>query len=85
MEKISQFLSARLVNERGELLGRVLELRSEGEPEHGSSANSRSVSELLYVRTGLLEKLGLREAAIRKLPWKAIKRIEGSTLVVSQS
>ena len=83
MEKITDILSATVITETGKHLGRVLELRSQGEPEHGSSTDDREITELICGRRGLLELVGLRKAVVKQVPWHAVKRIDGRTIVVA--
>ena len=83
MEKVTQVLRANVVSESGKRLGRVVELRCPGEPEHGNSKNERVVGELLYAKGGFLERIGLRKANIKRAPWQFVKKIEPNTIVIS--
>ena len=82
MEKVTHVLGTQVISENGERLGRVFDLRSEGEPEHGAPANDRVITELLYETQGILERLGLKKRVAKSIPWQAVKRIEGKTIVV---
>jgi sporulation protein YlmC with PRC-barrel domain len=82
MEKVSELLRANVVTASGKYCGRVIEVRSAGEPEHGASNNDRQITELVCGRQGLLESMGLRRAIVRVVPWQSVKRIEHATIVV---
>ena len=85
MEKISQMRFAKVVNEEGMYLGRVLDLRSSGDPEHGLQHGNRRVTELLYGRNGVLQFLGLRHADVKIVPWAAVKTFSRGRLVLKTS
>jgi len=80
--KLSDFQYAEVVREDGTFLGHVFDLRSEGEPEHGLTHDSRAVGEIVYGRMGLLARLGLDEADATTLPWSAVKEIRDGVIVV---
>ncbi|PYT01616.1 MAG: hypothetical protein DMF63_01860 [Acidobacteria bacterium] len=82
MEKISQILWKKVVNEEGMYLGRVLDLRSAGDPEHGIPHDDRVVTELAYGRNGLLQFLGLRQADVKIVPWTAVKQFSRGQVVL---
>jgi hypothetical protein len=82
MEKITDILWSRVFNEEGEFLGRVFDLRSQGEPEHGSSTEQRVVTELLFGTTSLWEGLGLRKTVVQRVAWEFVKTFDYKTLVV---
>ena len=82
MEKITDILAARVFSEDGEYLGRVFELRSPGEPEHGEPNTTRTVGELLYARRGLPELLGLRKTKVRSAEWNAVKKFDRKGIVI---
>jgi hypothetical protein len=83
MEKITDILWARVFSEDGEYLGRVFDLRSQGEPEHGSSTEERIVTEMLYGMTSLWQGLGLRKTVVRRISWKFVKTVDYKKLVVN--
>ena len=83
MEKVTHILASEVMSENGKRLGRVFDLRSEGEPEHGAPANNRVITELLYESHGLLERLGLKRRVAKSIPWRSVRRVEGKTLVVA--
>jgi hypothetical protein len=85
MEKITELLSARVVNEEGKQLGRVIDLRSAGDPEHGLRHKDRKITEVLYGTKGILQILGLRQAETKLLPWKAVKKFSRGRIVVDTS
>jgi len=85
MEKVTEILLANVVSESGKRLGRVVDLRCPGEPEHGDSKKERVVGELLYAKSGFLELIGLRKPNIKRAPWQSVKRIESDTIVISRN
>jgi sporulation protein YlmC with PRC-barrel domain len=85
MEKITKLLSAKVVNEEGMYLGRVIDLRSAGDPEHGIRHKDRKVSEILYGTKGLLQMLGIRQTKTSLIPWKAVKKFDRGRIVVNTS
>ncbi|HEY6231038.1 MAG TPA: hypothetical protein VIW64_07235 [Pyrinomonadaceae bacterium] len=82
MEKITDIIAARVFSEDGECLGRVCELRSPGEPEHGEPNATRVVGELVYARRGWLELFGLRKANLRSVEWKSVKKLDRKGIVI---
>ena len=82
MEEITDILAVRVFSEDGEDLGRVFELRSPGEPEHGEPNTTRVVGELLYARRGWLELLGLRKTEVRSVGWKSVKKLDRKGIVI---
>ena len=85
MEKVTEILLANVVSESGKRLGRVVDLRCPGEPEHGDSKKDRVVGELLYAKRGFFELIGLRKPNIKRAPWQSVKKIEPNTIVISSS
>jgi sporulation protein YlmC with PRC-barrel domain len=85
MEKITKLLGAKVVNEEGMSLGRVIDLRSDGDPEHGIAHKDRPITELLYGRNGLLQMLGLRTAEVKIIPWSSVKTFSSRRIVVRTS
>jgi len=85
MEKITKLLSVKVVTEEGEYLGRVVDVRSEGDPEHGIQNKDRKITELLYGAKGLLQAIGLMRTEVKILPWKAVTRIGRGRIVVNKS
>lgn len=83
MGKVTEILLANVVSESGMRLGRVVDLRCPGEPEHGDSKKERVVGELLYAKSGFLELIGLRKPNIKRALWQSVKRIEPDTIVIS--
>jgi sporulation protein YlmC with PRC-barrel domain len=85
MEKITQLLSMKVVTEEGEYLGRVIDVRSDGDPEHGIHNKDRKITEVLYGTQGLLQVVGLLRTEVQILPWTAVKKISGRGIVVNKS
>lgn len=70
-----------LVDGAGRRLGRVFDLRCDWRPgERGTTC----VDEVIYGRTGLLERVGLRERRPDSVRWSALRGVEGRALVVSE-
>src|SRR5215210_1691618 len=82
MEKITQLLFCEVVSQDGECLGRVFDIRCQGEPEHGFANQDRIVSELLYGTRGLLELVGLRKTSVQSVAWRSVQRIEDGKIIV---
>ena len=70
-----------LVDGAGRRLGRVFDLRCDWHP--GGQATT-CVDEIIYGRTGLLERVGLRERRPDSVPWSALRGVEGRALVVGE-
>ena len=82
--KLTELLLSRVVNERGKLLGHVIDVRCE--PLPGKTRGSEPIlTELLYGAGGLLERLGLREVKTEGIPWNAVLKFDGKTITVRQS
>jgi sporulation protein YlmC with PRC-barrel domain len=85
MEKISKILGTKVVNEEGMYLGRVLELRSDGDPEHGLPNKNRPITELAYGPNGVLQFLGLPGTHVKIVPWTAVKTYSRRQVVIKTS
>jgi sporulation protein YlmC with PRC-barrel domain len=85
MEKITQLLSLKVETEKGEYLGRVVDVRSDGDPDHGLRNKDRAITELLYGTRGFLEVIGLRRTDVKLVPWKAVKKFGRGRIVVDIS
>ena len=84
MEKITDILFAEIETEDGKKLGRVFDIRSAGEPEHGFSHDERDASVLLYGTRGLLEMLGFKETELDGVSWDDIIKIEDRKIVIAE-
>ena len=82
MEKITDILFAEIETENGKKLGRVFDIRSAGEPEHGFAHDERDASVLLYGTRGLLEMLGFKETRLDGVSWDDIIKIEDRKIVI---
>jgi hypothetical protein len=80
-----EFQYMRVETEGGRFLGHVFDLRSRGEPEYGAPRDERVVTEIIYGRTGLFERLGLTQAEPKTISWKAVKAIRGDKIIVDDS
>ncbi|PYS68334.1 MAG: hypothetical protein DMF69_20520 [Acidobacteria bacterium] len=85
MEKITDILGAQVFSEDGQYLGRVFDLRSQGEPEHGSNTEERVVTEVLYGKTSLWERLTLRKTVVQRLAWESVKTLDHKSLFVNMN
>ena len=85
MEKISDILLAEVEDEDGKKYGRVFELRSDGDPEHGVTSESRSVTALLCGTSGWLEELGFRPRNISTIHWDEIIKIGKKKIIIRAS
>ncbi|HJV63641.1 MAG TPA: hypothetical protein VJ743_22015 [Albitalea sp.] len=63
----------------GRVLGHVFDLRCRWAP--GASTDSK-VDEVIFGRTGLLERLGFVERRPEALPWSAVREVGDRALVV---
>jgi hypothetical protein len=84
MEKITDILFCEIENEDGRRLGRLYDLRSDGEPEHGLSKEQRLVTEIIYGTTGLWEMLGLKKTDFKTISWKAVRKIESGKIIIER-
>jgi sporulation protein YlmC with PRC-barrel domain len=78
VRSFSSFLGRRVVTEDGRELGRCRDLRGE------LGATSLCVTAVVVGASGWLEHLGIRRVLDRPdaVPWDAVVRIEGGTIVV---
>ena len=84
MEKITDILFAEVETANGKKLGRVFDIRSAVEPEHGCSHDERDASVLLYGTRGLLEMLGFKETELDGVSWDDIIKIEDRKIVIAE-
>jgi sporulation protein YlmC with PRC-barrel domain len=82
MEKISDILLAEVEDENGRKYGRVFELRSDGDPEHGSTSKTRAISSLLCGSSGWLQELGFRPSKISTIQWDEIVEIKKKKVII---
>jgi sporulation protein YlmC with PRC-barrel domain len=80
--KLTEFLTLEVVDRNGRHLGRVVELRCAGEPEHGDSRDSRIVTELIYGKAGWLERLGFKAIEERRVAWTSVIAIDSGKIVI---
>jgi sporulation protein YlmC with PRC-barrel domain len=62
----------------GLFLGHLFDLRCSWSP----GASAPALEEIIYSMRGLLERIGLRQAKPRSLPWSAVQSIQGRVIVV---
>jgi len=82
MEKISDILLAKVEDEDGRQYGRVFELRSDGDPEHGIASKARPITSLLCGTSGWLEELGFRPRNISTVHWDEIIKIGKKKIII---
>ena len=82
MEKITELLSAEVVNASGKRLGFVVDLRSEGEPEHGVTNKSRRITEIVYTSRRVLWFFGSQSADLNIVPWTSVKKYSRKRIVI---
>ena len=82
MEKITDILLAEVEDENGKKYGRVFELRSDGDPEHGITNRDRRINALLCGSSGMLEELGFRPRNISTIQWDEIVEIKKNKIII---
>jgi hypothetical protein len=83
MEKITDILFAEIETDDGRRLGRVYDIRSAGEPEHGFTHDERDISVLIYGSSGLLEMLGFKQRKLNGISFGAIQRFVNGKIIVA--
>ena len=82
MEKISDILLTEVEDQNGKKYGRVFELRSEGDPEHGITSKERSIGSLLCGKTGWLQELGFRPTNVSTVHWDEIVEVKKNKIII---
>jgi len=82
MIRLSELTGRRVVDGKGHAQGRVVDLRSPGEPETHPRGKPRHVEALLYGRRGLLERLGWVEPKSEEVLWQDVDVIDARTVRV---
>jgi hypothetical protein len=82
MEKITDILFSHVEDEDGRSYGRVFELRSEGDPEHGEVSKGRSIDTLLCGKIGFLQEFGFDARDITVFDWDSIIDIKKGKIIV---
>ena len=82
---LSDFELLEIFTEDGRRLGRVFDLRIHGRPTTRERSDTASIDAIVFGRLGLLERLGLRPATSRTLPWDCVVAIGEGRLVVRSS
>ena len=82
MIRLSELTGRRVVDGKGHAQGRVVDLRSPGEPETHPRGKPRHVEALLYGRRGLLERLGWVEPKSEEVPWQDVDVLDARTIRV---
>ena len=66
----------------GRFLGHVFDLRCHWAP---GQTRAPHIEEIIYGRSGLLERVGMVERRPSSVPWSAVKEIRDHTIVVDES
>lgn len=82
MEKITDILLAEVEDENGRKYGRVFELRSDGDPEHGVTSEDRVITSLLCGTSGWLEELGFRPRSVSTIQWSEVVRFKKKKIII---
>ena len=82
MEKITDILLADVQDEDGRSYGRVFELRSDGEPEHGITSKHRKITALLCGTSGWLEELRFRPRSVSTIQWNEVVEIKKKKIII---
>lgn len=82
MEKITGILLSEVEDENGRKYGRVFELRSSGDPEHGIVNNDRPIDAFLCGTSGWLHELGFRPTNISTIHWDEIVEIKKNKIII---
>ena len=82
MIRLSELTGRRVVDGKGHAQGRVVDLRSPGEPETHPRGKPRHVEALLYGRRGLLERLGWVEPKSEEVLWRDVDLLDARTIRV---
>ena len=82
MEKITDILLAEVEDENGRKYGRVFELRSDGDAEHGITSRSRPISAFLCGTSGWLEELGFRPRNTSTIQWSEVVEIKKKKIII---
>jgi hypothetical protein len=82
MEKITDILLAEVEDADGRKYGRVFELRSDGDPEHGITSKHREITAFLCGTSGFLEELGFRPRSVSTIQWSEVVSIEKNKIII---
>jgi hypothetical protein len=82
MEKITDILFSEVEDETGKKYGRVFELRSDGDPEHGETFESRPLTAFLCGTTGILQQFGFDHRNVKIIGWDQIVEIKPGKIVI---
>ena len=74
-----------IVTEDGRRLGRVFDVRIHGRPTTRERADTANVDAIVFGRLGLLERLGLRRATNRTLPWDCVVAVRDGQVIVRKT
>jgi len=71
--KLHEVVGLEVVSQLGDHLGRVVDFRCAGEPEHGEERPHRVVTEVVFGKVGWLERMGFRAVREETVPWPEIE------------
>lgn len=82
MKRATDLQFLKIVTKDGRTLGHVFDLRSQGLPEYGVNHKERVISELVYGKMGLLERLGLKRVEVKTVAWASVIEVKEGKIVV---
>ena len=82
MEKITDILLAEVIDEDDRSYGRVFELRSDGDPEHGKTSKARKINTLLCGSYGILQEIGFKPSNVSAIQWDEVIDIKRGKITI---
>lgn len=80
--KLSDLEMLEVITEDGRKLGRVFDLRAHGRPTTRGRQEAAAIDGIVYGALGLMERLGVRSAKGKVLPWEQVVAVEADRVVV---
>ena len=85
MMRLTELLRIDVVDEGGKALGSLMELRARAAAVRGRGRKHVQIDTLVFGTPGLLEHMGLREAASCEASWKDVLRVERGRIVLRRN
>ena len=85
MKRITELVLLEVVTKSGKKLGHAYDFHSPGIFEAGKTQKERKIESIAYGKTGLLERLGLVQVAIKTIPWRDVLEINRNQIIVKDS
>ena len=82
MKRITELVLLEVVTKSGKKLGHAYDFHSPGVPEAGKTQKERKIDNIAYGKTGLFERLGLVQIALKTIPWRDVLEIKSSRIIV---